>query len=186
MEKSIQKARIITELEDQQGNIQTDSHKIMQILEQFYTELFSRDAVDINTQNIFFQYATKLTDEQRDLLEAPITQQHLNDALKTLSTDSCPGPDGLTYKWYKTFWTKLSPFFMKMIDEMLELEMLEDSQNLSYISLMLKDPQAPHLVKNYRPLSLNNSDYKIITKAIAIKTSPVMPVVIKGRLNPLK
>ena len=45
---------------------------------------------------------------------------------------------------------------------------------------MLKDPQAPHLVKNYRPLSLNNSDYKIITKAIAIKTSPVMPVVINS------
>ena len=178
IEKNVQKSRQIVALEDEQNNIHTDNDKILEILEKYYTKLFSKEDVDINMQNHFLQYATKLTDQQRDLLETPVTHAHIQEALQSMDTDSAPGPDGLTYKWYRQFWTKLSPFFLKMIDEMLDIEMLEDSQNLSYISLMLKDPDNPHLVKNYRPLALNNTDYKIITKTIAIKTSRIMNIVI--------
>ena len=43
---------------------------------------------------------------------------------------------------------------------------------------MLKDPENPHLIKNYRPLSLLNCDYKIITKTLSMRTSKIMPIVI--------
>ena len=45
---------------------------------------------------------------------------------------------------------------------------------------MLKYPQNPHLIKNYRPLALLNTDYKIMTKALAIRTSQVMHIVINS------
>ena len=178
LEHNIQKSRHIAALEDKQNNIQTDNKEILKILQTFYTELFSREPTDPQMQQHFLQYATKLTDEQRDTLEAPVTQEELRKSLYTLDTDSTPGPDGLTYTWYRKFYTKLSPFLLRLIKVMLRIEMLEPSQNLSYISLMLKDPDNPHLVKNYRPLALNNTDYKIITKAIALRTARIMHIVI--------
>ena len=178
LEHNIQKSRHIAALEDKQNNLQTDNKNILSILEAFYTELFSKETTDPHMQQHFLQYATKLTDEQRDTLETPVTHEELRTSLYTLDTDSTPGPDGLTYKWYRKFFSKLSPFLLRLIKVMLRIEMLEDSQNLSYISLMLKDPENPHLVKNYRPLALNNTDYKIITKSIAIRTARIMHIVI--------
>ena len=178
LEHNIQKSRHIHALEDDTNTLQTDNNAILQILEKYYKTLFTKEQVDPNAQEHFLQYATKLTDEQQALLEAPLTAEHLTKALFSLDTDSAPGPDGLTYNWYRKFFSKLSPFFLRLIDESLKIEFLEDSQNLNYISLMLKDPENPHLVKNYRPLSLNNTDYKIITKAHAIRISQIMHIVI--------
>ena len=79
-------------------------------------------------QQHFLQYATKLTDEQRDTLETPITQEELRKSLYTLDTDSTPGPDGLTYTWYRKFYTTLSPYLLRLIKVMLRIEMLEPSQ----------------------------------------------------------
>ena len=178
LEHNIQKSRYIQALEDEHGTLQTDNNEILTILENYYKTLFTKEQTDPQMQNHFLQYATKLTDDQQALLETPITAEHLTQALFSLDTDSAPGPDGLTYKWYRKFFPKLSPFFLRLIDECLKIEYLEDSQNLNYISLMLKDPNNPHLVKNYRPLSLNNTDYKIITKAHAIRVAQIMHIVI--------
>ena len=180
LESNLQRDRQIKALLDDDGVLRTDNDDIMKMLEDYYRDLFSREPTDIRIQDEFFRYATRLTDQQRDTLEIPITQQHLIEALNTLDTTSTPGPDGLTYSWYKKFLPKIAPFFLKLIDECLEYELLTDSQNLNYISLMLKDPKHPELIKNYRPLSLLNSDHKIITKTWAIRTTPIMPIVINS------
>ena len=180
LESNIQRARQIQALEDENGVLHTDNDKIMEMLEDFYRDLFTREPTDGAAQDYFLQFATRLTDEQRDTLEIPLTQTHLKESLNTLDITSSPGPDGLTYSWYKTFFDKIAPFFMKLIDECLEHEFLSQSQNLNFLSLMLKDPQNPHLIKNYRPLALLNTDYKIMTKALAIRTSQVMHIVINS------
>lgn len=180
LENNIQKSRQIHALQDEHGTIHTDKDKITEMLEAYYKELFTKEAVDTDMQDIFLEYATVLTNEQRDTLETPITQTQLKYALNTLNDDSTPGPDGLSYRWYKKYFSELGPFFVKLLEECLEVEMLTDSQNLNFTSLMLKDVENPHLIKNYRPLSLLNSDYKIFTKAFALRTSTIMPIVIKS------
>jgi len=85
-----------------------------------------------------------------------------------------PGPDGLTVEFYLAFFPLLAPLFHAMVKESFNCEALPESQNLSYISLLPKDSGSPLELKNYRPISLLNVDYKIISKALTIKLRAVM------------
>ena len=180
LESNIQRDRQIRVLEDDDGVLHNDNDKIIEMLEDYYRDLFTQEPTDTARQDEFLQYAKILTDQQRDMLEIPVTQAHLLEALNTLDTTSTPGPDGLTYNWYKTFFPKIAPFYVKLIEECLENEFLSNSQNMNFISLMLKDPNHPELIKNYRPLALLNSDYKIMTKTLAIRATQIMHIIINS------
>ena len=65
LENNIQKSRQIHALQDEHGTIHTDKDKITEMLEAYYKELFTKEAVDTDMQDIFLEYATVLTNEQR-------------------------------------------------------------------------------------------------------------------------
>ena len=55
---------------------------------------------------------------------------------------------------------------------------MSDSQKLSYISLICKDSKNSHLMKNYRPISLLNTDRKMLSKIITNRLTDVLPSII--------
>ena len=61
-----------------------------------------------------------------------------------------------------------------MIQEAHKKQTLPDSLSLSYITLLPKDNPHKIQMKNYRPISLLNVEYKIISKAITNKLQPHM------------
>ena len=46
------------------------------------------------------------------------------------------------------------------------------------ITLLQKKGRDPDLIKNWRPVSLTNVDYKILTKSLAMRTEEIMPKII--------
>ena len=61
-----------------------------------------------------------------------------------------------------------------MIQAAHKKQTLSDSLSLSYITLLPKDNPDKTQMKNYRPISLLNVDYKIVSKAITNKLQPHM------------
>ena len=57
------------------------------------------------------------------------------------------------------------------------VELMLESMPQALISLLLKK-EDPELLKNWRPISLLNTDYKIITKVLVNRVKPVMPMII--------
>ncbi len=50
---------------------------------------------------------SKLTDDQRQWLDADIQLDEISEAVNKLSNGRSPGIDGFTYEFYKQFWTLL-------------------------------------------------------------------------------
>ncbi len=50
---------------------------------------------------------SKLTDDQRQWLDADIQLDEISEAVNKLSNGGSPGIDGLTSEFYKQFWTLL-------------------------------------------------------------------------------
>ncbi len=50
---------------------------------------------------------SKLTDDQRQWLDADIQLDEISEAVNKLSNGRSPGIDGLTSEFYKQFWTIL-------------------------------------------------------------------------------
>ena len=80
-----------------------------------------------------------------------------------------PGTDGIPAEFYKVFWDDVSPFLVAALNLSFTQGHLSISQRRGLITLMPKKDKPLQHLKNWRPISLLNCDYKIATKAIAAR-----------------
>ena len=57
---------------------------------------------------------------------------------------------------------------------------MSTSQKRGIISLIPKKDKDKKYLKNWRPISLLNNDYKIVTKALALRLEKVLPMIISA------
>ena len=92
-----------------------------------------------------------------------------------MAPDKSPGTDGLPREFYKAFWNDVAEILMKSFNYSYEIGKLSISQRRDIIKLIPKKDADLNLIKNWRPLTLLNSDYKIATKAIANRIKTFLP-----------
>ena len=74
-----------------------------------------------------------------------------------MKTNKSPGLDGLTVEFYRTFWDILSQLLIDSYNEDFQDGSLSDSRNIVVMSLIFKKNDRSD-IKNYRPISLANTD----------------------------
>ena len=91
-----------------------------------------------------------------------------------------PGNDVLTKKVYETFWDELKiPFIVSLRKSFLKEE-LSNSQKQVVIRLIEKKDKDKRYIQNWRPLSLLNTDVKILSKALALRLKKTLPFLISA------
>ncbi|ESO99562.1 hypothetical protein LOTGIDRAFT_141858, partial [Lottia gigantea] len=95
-------------------------------------------------------------------IDGDITLNEIKEALGHIKLDRSPGSDGFCVNFYITFFDILGPFLVKLYKYRFEHNLLPPSLRISYISLLCKDKNNKNLMKNWRPISLLNYDYKIL------------------------
>lgn len=189
IESSIQKSRAINAIHNKDGILVQEPHLITNACTEFYKELYSHCDTIESFQNVFLSYTRKLTDEAREVIERPLTTSDLRKAIFAMREDASPGPDGITVKFVKTFFNDLLPLFEALLNTCFAESRFTDCFNLSYTILLPKDSGSLLEIKNYRPISLLNTSFKIISKALANRVFPFLEslihpdqaAVIKGR-----
>ena len=112
-------------------------------------------------------------DIERDLIE-DFTIEEFKDALFGMKNNSAPGEDGLTAAFYKKFWNLLGPHLTDSLLAGIDQGLFSATQRRGIIKLLPKPGKDPRFVKNMRPITLLNVDFKIITKALSLRLSPLM------------
>ena len=95
-----------------------------------------------------------------------MTKTECSKALKEMDSNKTPGSDGLPAEFYKMFWNDIADFLLGSINYAYQTGQLSISQKRGIIKLIPKKDTEPYLVKNWRPVSLLNCDYKLATKAV--------------------
>ena len=95
-------------------------------------------------------------------------------------SDKSPGPDGLNFKFIKSFWHTMKSDILRFLDEFYANGRFPKGCNASFIALIPKkaDPQA---LNDYRPISLIGCVYKIVSKMLTNRLKKVMPFIIDER-----
>ena len=163
MEKSRQTYNTIKSLRNEDNHIVYDDIKILDIARDFYTKLYSSNNTTVEDIRGYLNTIEipKLSEKYREDLDQPIQMEELNYAVKKLKYNKSPGADGITPEFYKCFWDELKYYFIDMINEVFTMGELPPSCKRSILSLMYKKNDRNDM-KNYRPISLTNCDYKII------------------------
>ena len=139
----------------------------------------------ITCQTFFFKHEndTVLNEEEQKSCEGLLTERECLKALKTMEAGKTPGSDGLPAEFYKVFWTDISIFLIRSLNHAYETGQLSITQKRGVIKLIPKKDTEPYYIKNWRPLTLLNCDYKIATKAIANRLKNVIPNLKKRQSN---
>ncbi|GJU28537.1 RNA-directed DNA polymerase, eukaryota, reverse transcriptase zinc-binding domain protein [Tanacetum coccineum] len=111
-------------------------------------------------------YPRSLSSEQRDEIEHEVTKEELKMAVWDCGTDKSPGPDGYTFGFYRKFWSIIENDMYAAVKHLFNHGDIPVGCNASFIALILKILDA-NLVKDFRPISLIGSTYKIIAKILA-------------------
>ena len=147
----------------------------MPTLTEFYTRLFSEEAVDMTCQqHLFLQLNSKLTPEESLLCDGLISTPELTESVKSLALHKSPGPDGLTLEFYLRFWQLLLPLLHRLYNSSYAEQSLPESLRTSVTRLIFKKRGDIKDLKNWRPISLLNTDYKILSKALTLRLSRVL------------
>ena len=78
-----------------------------------------------------------------------------------MKPDKSPGTDGLSPEFYQMFWSEVSKPLIEALNYGFEISQRSISQKRGIIKLIPKKSEELYYVKNWRPLSLLNCDYKI-------------------------
>ena len=124
----------------------------------------------------------KLNNFESNSCEGGITANECDRVLSKLKENKSPGSDGLPIEFYKQFWHLLNVHMISIFNEAFDNEKLSDSQNQGILTLLHKKGD-PQLLKNYRPISLLNTDYKILMHVLANRMHTVLHKIISEDQN---
>ena len=109
----------------------------------------------------------RLNQKEIENMNRPITSTETETLIKNLPTNKSPGPDCFTGKFYQTFREELTPLLLKPLQKIADKRTLPSSFYESIISLIPKPDKDITKKENYRPVSLMNTDAKILNKILA-------------------
>ena len=102
-----------------------------------------------------------------------LTTEECRKALWALARGKRPGSDGIPPEFYRTFWDllgeELTLVLNEAFDDPTEDPMLSPSQRHGFTVLIYKGEGDRADVMRYRPLTMLNSDYKILAKLLATR-----------------
>jgi len=104
-----------------------------------------------------------------------LTCKKLNDALSSFADNKTPGEDGFTNEFYEAFFDLLWKDLLNSYNEAFRKGSLSISQRKGIITLAPKGDTNLTDLTNWRPISLLNVDYKILSKLLAMRVEKYLP-----------
>ena len=165
----------ITSITAENGQIFTTQNDILIQQTKVYKELYQEDP---SLQNKSDKYISDflgqnctvptLEEEDRYSCEGQITEKETAEALKDMKNGSSPGCDGLMTEFYKTSWQYTKEMLLESFERSFEVGHVSQTQKRGIITLIHKGNNLPRdSLANWRPITLLNTDYKILAKAQA-------------------
>ncbi|GJR55439.1 RNA-directed DNA polymerase, eukaryota [Tanacetum coccineum] len=121
-----------------------------------------------------YEFPVRLTSDQVEDLESEISNEEVKAAVWDCGVNKSPGPDGYTFEFFRKYWTFIGNDIIQAVKAFFANGCFPRGCNSSFIALIPKIQDAK-FVKDFRPISLIGSTYKIISKILANRLCLVLP-----------
>ena len=112
-----------------------------------------------------------------------LSEEEILKTLKKCSKNKSPGLDGLSSEFYLKFWAKLKDKLIDVYKESFSARCLPDTMRTGVVTLLEKKGKDRLDIANWRPITLLNTDYKLLTKTLAGRLKSVLPSLVHPNQN---
>ena len=173
LEKHIISEKYIPILKEDGLNI-TDQSTIESKIQDYYQNLYTNrdeflDLTDIGNY-IGAEAASeipKLSNEESAEIDGEITLDELSEVLFKTKDSSAPGFSGISYIFYKKYWDFFGPLLIEVYKESFARNKLPKTFSYGVISLIPKPGKDKTLLSNWRPITLLETGYKLLSGVLA-------------------
>ena len=170
------KRNCIDSYENPSEEVCTDKDGISQILVNYYQLLFNSSNLS-RMEEVVAGVPCSVTKEMNEVLNGEYTKEEVVTALNQMEPLNAPGSDGLPPLFFQYYWSSVGVDVIEAMLSCLALGVIPPSINQTFITLIPK-VKSPLKVSKYRPISLCNIIYKLVSKVIANRLKGVLPLII--------
>ena len=178
MGASSQTATTVQGLMNEEGKVQKNTKEILRVGQSYYQSLYSRRETDDDAQQCLLNHVST---QKMDALKAPLSSTEVLNVIQKWENGKTPGPDGIPYEFFKHVSTmeNVKQLFVEATTNVIAilLDPLRYGQRMprnwaeGTIKIMYKKGDKTD-IKNYRPLSMTNSIYKLFTTVVNNRMLP--------------
>uniref|UniRef100_A0A2N9IBV7 Reverse transcriptase domain-containing protein n=1 Tax=Fagus sylvatica TaxID=28930 RepID=A0A2N9IBV7_FAGSY len=154
----------------------TDESQIEDIAVSYFDDIF-HTSTPVNLEDTLTAVNSRVTPEVNQRLLQPFTADEVRMALFQMHPSKAPGPDGMSSFFFQKYWNIVGADVVAAVLSVLNSGKILRKINLTHISLIPKKKN-PERMSEYRPISLCNVVYKIISKVLANRLKVVLPCII--------
>ncbi|WVZ77029.1 LOW QUALITY PROTEIN: hypothetical protein U9M48_024932 [Paspalum notatum var. saurae] len=158
----------------QDGHTLTTNEHMADYFKAYFTNLFTSQLNDLPIQEPPTQDAQDTNTIHDAYIDSIPTAQEIWGPIKAMRNKAAPGPNGLNATFYKAAWPWIAQDVVELVTNFYQTEDLPQELNKTFITLIPKGMNANN-PQSFRPISLCNVIYKIISSTIAKRIKNHLP-----------
>ena len=170
------KKNFIKKLKNNDGEWVDDQPGLQILACEYFSDLFTAGVHEPDL-NVIEKVIPRVDQAMNDILTAPYTREEVKKALFNIGDLKAPGPDGLHAVFYKRFWHIIGEDLTDEVLIAVNSKTIPDGWNSTTIVLIPK-VDSPESITQFRPISLCNVVYKVISKLLANRLKSLLPDII--------
>lgn len=157
-----------------------DKELIKKEILNYYHNLYTENEVWRPTTN--FEEVARISAVDNEMLEAVFDEEEVHAVIQSCAPNKAPGPNGFTMAFFQKAWEFIKPEVLGALNHFHQHCHMIKSCNASFITLIPKKKGAMEL-RDYRPISLIGSVYKIISKLLAERLKKIIGKLVSVHQN---
>jgi len=117
---------------------------------------------------------THPSDMEREEVESEISYDELNEAVRSMKNKKSPGSDGFPVEFFQFFWKDLGKLIPRCINECNRDGEFSFVQKQGAITCIQNPEKDRKYIKDWRPITLLNVVYKMVSACIANRVKSVL------------
>jgi hypothetical protein len=166
----------IQKIIDEEGSTWESPEEIQTAFAHYFSELFTIGPTG-DMEKCFQSLQERVSEEMNGELLKIFTKEEVEIALKQMAPLKAPGPDGLLADFFQNHWDLMGEEVCLAVLNSLNSGILPENLNMTHIVLISKKKN-PTTVMDFRPISLCNVLYKLISKVLANRLKKILPIII--------